>query len=108
MGTSAEPRAAGQTLRRVLAHHRVHLRTTNPIKSTFATIRHRNKVTKGPGSRAAGLGMAFNLIESAQDHWRMVSAPTLVAVVRAGAPFISGKLVERPAQHAPEAEPDAA
>ena len=49
------------------AEHWVHLRTTNPIESTFATVRHRTKVTKGPGSRAAGLAMAFKLIQSAQD-----------------------------------------
>jgi transposase-like protein len=78
------------------AEHWVHLRTTNPIESTFATVRHRTKVTKGPGSRASGLAMAFKLIESAQDHWRMVNAPHLVALVRAGATFINGKLVERP------------
>jgi Transposase, Mutator family len=59
--------------------HWVHLRTTNPIESAFATVRHRTKVTKGPGSRAAGLAMAFKLIESAQDHWRIVNAPHLVA-----------------------------
>jgi transposase-like protein len=73
----------------------VHLRTTNPIESTFATVRHRTKITKGPGSRAAGLAMAFKLIESAQDHWRMVNAPHLVALVRAGATFHNGVLVER-------------
>jgi transposase-like protein len=78
------------------AEHWVHLRTTNPIESTFATVRHRTKITRGPGSRAAGLAMAFKLIESAQDHWRMVNAPHLVALVRAGATFINGKLVERP------------
>jgi transposase-like protein len=87
------------------AEHWVHLRTTNPIESTFATVRHRTKVTKGPGSRAAGLAMAFKLIESAQDHWRMVNAPHLVALVRAGATFINGKLVERPGT---EARPEAA
>ena len=78
------------------AEHWVHLRTTNPIESTFATVRHRTKVTKGPGSRAAGLAMAFKLIESAQARWRAVNAPHLVALVRAGATFINGKLVERP------------
>jgi transposase-like protein len=57
------------------AEHWVHLRTTNPIESTFATVRHRTKVTKGPGSRAAGLAMAFKLIESAQARWRAVNAP---------------------------------
>jgi len=45
------------------AEHWIHLRTTNPIESTFATVRHRTKVTKGPGSKAAGLAMAFKLIE---------------------------------------------
>jgi transposase-like protein len=81
--------------------HWVHLRTTNPIESTFATVRHRTKVTKGPGSRAAGLAMAFKLIESAQNRWRAVNAPHLVALVRAGATFTSGKLIERPAEDAP-------
>jgi transposase-like protein len=85
------------------AEHWVHLRTTNPIESTFATVRHRTKVTKGPGSRAAGLAMAFKLIESAQDRWRAVNAPHLVALVRAGATFINGKLVERPDEDAPPA-----
>jgi transposase-like protein len=78
------------------AEHWIHLRTTNPIESTFATVRHRTKVTKGPGSRAAGLAMAFKLIESAQARWRAVNAPHLVALVRAGTTFINGKLVERP------------
>jgi transposase-like protein len=82
------------------AEHWVHLRTTNPIESTFATVRHRTKITKGPGSRAAGLAMAFKLIESAQDRWRAVNAPHLVALVRAGATFINGKLVERPGDDA--------
>jgi transposase-like protein len=82
------------------AEHWVHLRTTNPIESTFATVRHRTKVTKGPGSRAAGLAMAFKLIESAQDRWRAVNAPHLVALVRNGATFINGKLAERPVQDA--------
>jgi post-segregation antitoxin (ccd killing protein) len=75
------------------------------IESTFATVRHRTKVTKVPGSRAAGLAMAFKLIESAQDRWRAVNAPHLVALVRAGATFINGKLVERPGG---EAQPEAA
>jgi len=66
------------------------------IESTFATARLRTKVTKGPGSRMAGLAMAFKLIEAAQDRWRAVNAPHLVALVRAGATFHKGKLVERP------------
>jgi transposase-like protein len=87
------------------AEHWIHLRTTNPIESTFATVRHRTKVTKGPGSRAAGLAMAFKLIESAQARWRAVNAPHLVALVRAGATFTNGKLVERPDD---EPQPEAA
>jgi transposase-like protein len=78
------------------AQHWSHLRTTNPIESTFATVRLRQRVTKGPGSRAAGVAMAFKLIESAQNRWRAVNAPHLVALVRAGARFEKGKLVERP------------
>ena len=78
------------------AEHWVHLRTTNPIESTFATVRLRTRVTKGPGSRAAGIAMAFKLIEAAQTRWRMVNAPHLVALVRAGATFVNGRLVERP------------
>ncbi len=78
------------------AEHWVHLRTTNPIESTFATVRLRQRVTKGPGSRAAGVAMAFKLIESAQARWRAVNAPHLVALVRAGATFKKGALVERP------------
>jgi hypothetical protein len=63
---------------------------------TVRTGRHCTKVTKGPGYRAAGLAMAFKLIESAPSRWRAVNAPHLVALVRAGARFETGKLVERP------------
>ena len=77
------------------AEHWIHLKTTNPIESTFATVRLRTKVTKGPGSRAAGLAMAFKLIESAQSRWRALNAPHLVALVRAGAKFEKGVMVER-------------
>jgi transposase-like protein len=52
------------------AEHWVHLRTSNPIEPTFATVRHRTKATKGHGSGAAGPAMAFKLIESAQNRWR--------------------------------------
>lgn len=77
------------------AEHWVHLRTTNPIESTFATVRNRSRITKGPGSKAAGIAMAFKLIEAAQARWRAVNAPHLVALVRAGARFDKGRLVER-------------
>jgi transposase-like protein len=90
------------------AEHWVHLRTTNPIESTFATVRHRTKVTKGPGSRAAGLAMAFKLIQAAQHRWRAVNGAHLVPLVRAGAKFEAGKLVERPDEPAdhPDLTPD--
>jgi putative transposase len=58
-------------------------------------VRLRTKVTKGPGSRAAGLAMAYKLIESARTRWRMVNAPHLVALVRAGVTFEKRMMVER-------------
>ncbi len=82
------------------AEHWIHLRTTNPIESTFATVRLRTKVTKGAGSRAAALAMVFKLVESAQQRRLAVNAPHLVALVRAGARFERGHLVERSETHA--------
>jgi transposase-like protein len=78
------------------AEHWIHLRTTSPIESTFVTVRHRTRVTKGAGSRAAGLAIAFKLIESAQQRWRAVSTPHLVALVRARVRFDRGHPAERP------------
>ena len=78
------------------AEHWVHLKTSNPIESTFASVRLRTRVTKGPGSKAAGLAMAFKLLEAAQDRWRSVNGTHLVALVRAGARFDKGVMVERP------------
>jgi putative transposase len=72
------------------AEHWVHLRTTNPIESTFCTVRLRTTVNCGAGSRAAALAMTFKLIESAQDRWRAVNAPRPVALMRAGARFERG------------------
>jgi hypothetical protein len=62
-------------------------------------VRNRSKITKGPGSRTAGIAMAFKLIEAGQPRWRAVNAPHLVALVRAGATFDKGKLVERAFEH---------
>lgn len=78
------------------AGHWIHLRTTNPIESTFATVRLRTKITKAAGSRAAALAMVFKLIESAQARWRAVIAAHLVTLVRAWARFERGHLAERP------------
>ena len=69
------------------AEHWGHLRTTNPIESTFATVKLRQRVTKGAGSRTAGLTMAFK--------WRRLNAPHLVAQVRAGVRFTDGVRAER-------------
>lgn len=77
------------------AEHWIHLRTSNAIESTFAPVRARTNVTKGPGSREAGMAMVFKLLEVAEGRWRKVNAPHLVALVRAGAKFVNGKLVER-------------
>jgi transposase-like protein len=85
------------------AEHWIHLKTTNPIESTFATVRLRTRVTKGPGSRAAGLAMAFKLIEAAEQRWRAINSPQLVALVRAGAKFEKGILIERNNQQDQEA-----
>ena len=87
------------------AEHWLHLRTTNPIESTFSPVRARTRVTKGPGNKEAGLAMVFKLLEAAQNRWRAVNGPHLVALVRAGARFEKGTLVERP-KEAPEEDID--
>jgi transposase-like protein len=73
------------------AEHWQHLRTSNPIESTFATVRLRTSKTKGAGSRVACLAMAFKLIESAQNHWRKLNGSTLLPAVIAGAIFKDGE-----------------
>jgi putative transposase len=78
------------------AEHWVHLRTTNPIESSFAPVRARTRVTKGPGTKDTGLAMVFKLLQAAEGRWRAVNGPHLVALVRAGARFERGKLIERP------------
>jgi putative transposase len=78
------------------AEHWVHLRTTNPIESTFfAPVRARTDLTKGPGSREAGVAMIFKLMEAAEGRWRRINGYELVPLVRARAKFINGELVER-------------
>ncbi len=85
------------------AAHWVHLRTTNPIESTFATVRARTRVTKGAGSRRRGLVMAYKLLDAAQDRWRKVNSPELVVQVRAGIEFKDGIRVERRTQESRDA-----
>jgi transposase-like protein len=77
------------------AEHWQHLRTTNPIESSFAPVRARTRVTKGPGTRDTGLAMVFKLLQAAEGRWRAVNGPHLVALVRAGARFEKGRLIER-------------
>ncbi len=72
------------------AEHWQHLRTSNPIESTFATVRLRTSKTKGAGSRSACLAMAFKLVESAQKHWRKLNGNALLPEVIAGVIFKDG------------------
>ena len=80
------------------AEHWRHLRTTNPVESSFATVKLRTRVTKGAGSKAAALGMAFKLLKTAEERWRRFNGHELV--VLAGAQFTDGIRVpdEHPTQ----------
>ncbi|MEO0960273.1 MAG: IS256 family transposase [Pseudomonadota bacterium] len=73
------------------AEHWIHIRTTNPIESTFATVKHRQKRTKGCGSRQACLSMVFRLAVSAQRRWRSLNGAKLLSDVVAGVKFINGE-----------------
>jgi transposase-like protein len=77
------------------AEHWTHLRTTNPIESTFATDKLRQRVTKGAGSRNAGLAMAFQLLLLAQKSWRRLNGREWLPLVREGATFKDGIRIER-------------
>jgi transposase-like protein len=73
------------------AEHWIHLRTTNPIESTFATVRLRHRKTKGNGSRRACLAMVFKLCQSAEKRWRRLNAHLLIEDVIAGVTFTDGE-----------------
>jgi len=79
------------------AEHWVHLRTTNPIESTFATVRLRHRRTKGNGTRVACLTMVFKLMESAAGKWRTLNGAKLLPDVVAGIRFIDGEKPEKAA-----------
>ncbi|HQL53408.1 MAG TPA: IS256 family transposase, partial [Phycisphaerae bacterium] len=79
------------------AEHWIHLRTTNPIESTFATVRLRHRRTKGNGSRGACLAMVFKLCESAARHWRLLNGAKWLADVIAGIRFIDGEKPQKDA-----------
>jgi transposase-like protein len=72
------------------AEHWVHLRTTNPIESTFATVRLRTNKTKGCGSRMACLTMVFKLVQCAEMHWRALNGSDLLEDVIRGITFVDG------------------
>jgi transposase-like protein len=72
------------------AEHWIHLRTTNPIESTFATVRHRHRRTKGNGSRKACLAMVFKLTQAAEKKWRLLNGSKIMPDVIRGVRFIDG------------------
>ena len=77
------------------AEHWTHLRTTNVIESPFATVRLRQRVTKGAGSRTKCLLMTYKLLDMAQRRWRRLNSAHLLPLVRASVPFIDGLRQER-------------
>lgn len=76
------------------AEHWLHIRTTNPIESSFAGVRLRTRVTKGAGSRQAALMMTYKLLDSLQERWRRINGHELVAEVLDGATFKDGIKLE--------------
>ncbi len=72
------------------AEHWKHLRTTNVSESPFATVRLRERATRGAGSRTKGLLMAFKLLDMAQHRWRRLDGANLLPLVRAGVKFVAG------------------
>jgi putative transposase len=72
------------------AEHWRHLRTTNPIESSFATVKLRTRITKGAGSKAAALAMAYKLLDAASERWRRFNGHKLAADVLAGVEFKDG------------------
>ena len=72
------------------AEHWQHLRTTNPIESTFATVRHRTTRARNCLSRKTFLGMAFKLIEAAEKSWRRIRGADKIEQLLEGIPFKDG------------------
>jgi len=79
------------------AEHWIHLRTTNPIESTFATVRLRHRRTKGNGSRKACFTMVFKLVQAAEKKWRLLNGSQLIPDVIQGVRFIDGEREEKAA-----------
>ena len=82
--------ASASSCTKTPAEHWIHLRTSNPIESTFASVRLRTAKTKGCGSRIACLTMVFKLALSAQKRWRALNGAKLLADVITGVVFEDG------------------
>jgi transposase-like protein len=76
------------------AEHWLHVRTTNPIESVFATVRLRTEKTKGSGTREACLTMVFKLMDSASRRWRCLNGSELLEKVVQGVSFVDGEMQE--------------
>lgn len=74
------------------AEHWKHIRTTNPIESTFATVRHRTKRTKGCGSRMATLTMVYKLSREAEKKWRRINGQKMISKIFQGIKFVDGEI----------------
>ena len=73
------------------AEHWIHIRSTNVIESTFATVRHRTRGTKGCGTRLATLTMVFKLAKEAEKTWKKIKGYSLIPNVLKGTKFINGE-----------------
>ena len=82
------------------AEHWIHIRTTNPIESTFATVRLRTQKTKGCGTRLATLTMVFKLVLETRKTWKKIKGYKLIPKVLEGIPFIDGELKDQGEQAA--------
>jgi len=90
------------------AAHWKHLRTTNAIESPFATVRLRERATRGADSRTKGLLMAFKLLDMAEKRWRCLDGHHLLPLVRAGVSFVHGVRQDRntkPISQSPDNQP---
>lgn len=74
------------------AEHWIHIRSTNPIESTFATVRHRTKRTKGCGSRIATLTMVYKLSREAEKRWRRINGSKMITKIFEGIQFEDGEI----------------
>ena len=84
------------------AEHWKHLRTTNPIESTFATVRHRTIRSKGCLSNRTALAMVFKLVEGAQKSWRRLDGHNQLPKLVLGVTFSNGiEVISKPSDHQP-------